>query len=92
MTAPGVGQVLLLALLTAVATGLGALPFLVVRDLTRGWLGVSNALASGLMLAASFGLVYEGAVYGLGRTLLGVVEEIIARARWADGSNLGEDG
>jgi ZIP family zinc transporter len=73
METPSVVQVLLLALLTAVATGLGALPFLFVKDLTRGWLGASNALASGLMLAASFGLVYEGAVYGLGRTLLGVV-------------------
>src|SRR5829696_5175305 len=73
MTAPGVGQVLLLAFLTALATGLGALPSLFVRDLTRGWLGVSNALASGLMLAASFGLVYEGAAYGLWRMLLGVI-------------------
>jgi zinc transporter, ZIP family len=73
MGMPSVVQVLLFALLTAVATGLGALPFLFVKDLTRGWLGASNALASGLMLAASFGLVYEGAVYGLWRTLLGVV-------------------
>jgi zinc transporter, ZIP family len=73
METPSVVQVLLFALLTAVATGLGALPFLFVKDLTRGWLGASNALASGLMLAASFGLVYEGAVYGLWRTLLGVV-------------------
>jgi ZIP family zinc transporter len=52
-----VTQVFLLALLTAVATGLGALPFLFVKNITRDWLGVSNALASGLMLAASFGLV-----------------------------------
>jgi hypothetical protein len=37
-----------------VATGVGALPFLFVKGLTRGWLGVSNALASGLILAASF--------------------------------------
>src|SRR3954447_20083078 len=70
-------QVFLLALLTAVATGLGALPFLFVKDLTRGWLGVSNALASGLMLAASFGLVYEGAAHSLWRTLLGVVLGLI---------------
>src|SRR5918993_4428646 len=66
-------QVFLLALLTAVATGVGALPFLFVKDLSRGCLGVSNALASGLMLAASFGLVYEGVSYGLWRTLLGVI-------------------
>lgn len=68
-----VAIVFLLALLTAVATGLGALPFIFVKDLTPGWLGTSNALASGLMLSASFGLVYEGVSYGLWRTLLGVV-------------------
>src|SRR5829696_3148720 len=73
METAGVAQVFLLALLTAVATGLGALPFLFVKDLTRTWLSVGDALASGLMLAASFGLVYEGAAYGLWRTLLGVV-------------------
>lgn len=73
MEVPGLVQVFLLALLTAVATGIGALPFLFVKDLTRGWLGVSNALASGLMLAASFGLVYEGVTYGLWRTLVGVL-------------------
>jgi zinc transporter ZupT len=67
-----IAQVFLLALVTAVATGLGALPFLLVKDLTRNWLGASNALASGLMLAASFGLIYEGVAYGLWRTLLGV--------------------
>lgn len=72
METPGVTQVFLLALLTAVATGIGALPFLFVKDLTRRWLGVSNALASGLMLAASFGLIYEGVAYGLWRALLGV--------------------
>ena len=73
MGAPDVVKVFLFALLTALATGLGALPFLFAKHATRSWLGVSNALASGLMLAASFGLVYEGVAYGLGRTLLGVV-------------------
>ena len=73
MEAPGVAQVFLFALLTAVATGLGALPFLLAKHPTRGWLGVSNALAGGLMLAASFGLVYEGVAYSLWRALLGVV-------------------
>src|ERR687897_1520392 len=73
METSSVSQVFLLALLTAVATGVGALPFLFVKGLTRRWLGVSNALASGLMLAASFGLIYEGVAYGLWRALLGVV-------------------
>src|SRR5918997_3223278 len=69
----GVTQVLLFALLTALATGIGALPFLFAKHPTLSWLGVSNALASGLMLSASFGLVYEGVAYGLWRTLVGVV-------------------
>jgi zinc transporter ZupT len=73
METSNVAYVFILALLTAVATGLGALPFLFVKDLTRRWLGISNALASGLMLAASFGLIYEGVAYGLWRALLGVV-------------------
>lgn len=73
MEVVGVYGVFLFALLTAVATGLGALPFAFVKDLTRGWLGASNAVAAGLMLAASFGLVYEGVEYGLFRTLAGAV-------------------
>lgn len=66
-------DVFLFALLTAVATGIGALPFIFVKDLTRRWLGASNALAAGLMLAASFGLLYEGVDYGLARTLAGAL-------------------
>ncbi len=66
-------EVFLFALLTAVATGLGALPFVFVKDLPRRWLGASNAIAAGLMLAASFGLLYEGVLYGLLRTLAGAL-------------------
>jgi zinc transporter ZupT len=63
--------VFLLALLTALATGLGALPFLLTRKPTRRWLGLSNAAAAGLMLAASLGLAYEGAVRGPPGVLVG---------------------
>jgi zinc transporter, ZIP family len=69
----GGAQVFLFALLTALATGLGVLPLVFARHPTRRWLGASNALAAGLMLAASFGLVYEGVVHGLWRTLLGMI-------------------
>ena len=63
--------VFLLALLTAVATGLGALPFLFARKPTRKWLGLSNAAAAGLMLAASLGPAYEGEVRGPLGVLMG---------------------
>jgi len=70
-------QVFLFALLTAVATGIGALPFVFVKNLTRRWLGASNALAAGLMLAASFGLVYEGVDHSLLRTLAGALTGLV---------------
>lgn len=66
-------DVFLYAMITAVATGLGALPFFLIKDLTRGWLGISNAIASGLMLAASFGLIYEGVNYDLWFTFYGII-------------------
>ena len=73
MESPSVTSVFLFALLTAVATGLGALPFVFAKTPTRRWLGASNAIAAGLMLAASFGLIYEGVSYNLLRTLVGAL-------------------
>lgn len=61
------------ALVTALATGLGALPFLLGRHPRRSWLGTANALASGFMLGASAGLLWEGRSYGVARVVLGVV-------------------
>jgi ZIP family zinc transporter len=65
------------ALLTALATGLGALPFLVVHHASRAWLGLSNALAGGLMLGASIMLVWEGARVGPWRVVLGILVGVI---------------
>ena len=70
-------DVFLFALLTAVATGLGALPFLFVDEPSRTWLGVSNAIAAGLMGAASAGLIYEGFNYGVLRVALGFVAGVV---------------
>lgn len=64
--------VFLAALGTALATGLGALPFLFVREMSRRWLGLSNAFAAGLMIAASATLTIEGAQLGASRTALGL--------------------
>lgn len=64
------------ALATALATGLGAIPFLFFRTVSDHMVAYANALAAGLMLGASFGLVSEGTHHGrfetLGGALLGV--------------------
>jgi len=73
----GAIQVFWYALLTAVATGLGATPFLLFKNIPRLWLGLSNAAAAGLMLGASFSLVYEGAEFGMMKTVLGILAGLI---------------
>ncbi len=65
--------VFVVALATALATGLGALPFVFARPPDRTWLGTANSLAAGLMLGASAGLLYEGARYGSEQTALGAL-------------------
>jgi ZIP family zinc transporter len=56
-------------LLTAVTTGLGVVPFLFTRSaggFDHRWVAGANAMAAGMMLAASMGLVEEGAQGGKG--------------------------
>jgi zinc transporter ZupT len=65
--------VFVVALVTAFATGLGALPFVFARRPERSSLGLANGLAAGLMLGASVGLLYEGGGHGVERTALGAL-------------------
>lgn len=65
--------VFLYASITAIATGIGALPLLFVRRMRSEWVGVANAFAAGLMGAASWSLIFEGLDYGAGRTVLGIL-------------------
>ena len=73
------------ALLTALATGLGAAPLAFAKRASDSWLGVGNAVAASLMLTASVMLFYEGAHYDARRTLLGAIVGLVAialAARW----------
>ena len=71
---------LVAATVTALATGLGALPFVFARRPSRSWLAVANALAAGCMVGASLGLVWEGRDYGAGRVAVGAVAGAIVLA------------
>lgn len=70
-------SVLLIALITAMATGIGAIPFFFFRNLSRKYLGYANAIATGLMLAASFRLIEEGISYDLLKTIGGLLLGLI---------------
>jgi ZIP family zinc transporter len=65
--------VFLYGLITALATGLGALPFAFLRRVSPAMVASANAIAGGLMLGASFGLVAEGTEYGAWQTLVGAL-------------------
>jgi zinc transporter ZupT len=58
-------------MITAAATALGAIPFALVRNVSPRVVSSSNAIASGLMLGACFGLVAEGTELGAWQTGLG---------------------
>ncbi|GAB4530523.1 MAG: ZIP family metal transporter [Anaerolineae bacterium] len=66
-------NVFIASMITALCTGLGALPFLVVKDINQRVLGYGNALAAGLMLGASVGLIVEGLDYDVFRLAVGIV-------------------
>lgn len=74
---PAVLTVFTYAMITALATGLGAIPFFVKEKLSRRVLGLAGAFAAGIMAAASFNLIYEGLNYSTWRTIGGIVLGVI---------------
>mmetsp|Transcript_13354 Transcript_13354/g.20245 ORF Transcript_13354/g.20245 Transcript_13354/m.20245 type:complete len:321 (-) Transcript_13354:190-1152(-) len=46
--------------LTAISTGLGVIPLILVPQLDSFWIGCANAFAAGMMIAASYSLFVEG--------------------------------
>ena len=65
--------VFVIALGTALATGLGVLPVMAARMNKGRSIALSSAIAGGFMLGASAGLFYEGATRSLPRTVAGAV-------------------
>lgn len=63
--------------MTAITTGLGALPFFFIKELNEKWVGISNALAAGMMLSASAGLAYEAVLEKSTSTLLDPVSRTL---------------
>jgi len=66
-------------LLTALATGVGALPFFLVEEVSTRWNVVLWGLASGIMVSASvFGLIFEGLANGtLGEIVPGLAVGVL---------------
>ncbi len=77
---PELWTVFVAALVTALATGLGVLPFVFCRRMRRQWLGRADAAAAGFMAAASALLLWEGAHFSVGRTALGAIAGALAIA------------
>lgn len=72
--------VFLAATLTALATGLGALPFVLTPNPGRSKIGIANALAAGFMTGASIGLLWEGWSHSAVRTLVGAAVGVLSIA------------
>lgn len=66
-----------MALGTALATGLGALPVALMTADERRTLVISSAIAGGCMLGASGALFYEGWLHSLTRTAIGAVVGVV---------------
>jgi zinc transporter ZupT len=83
--------VFLYGLVTALATGLGAVPFAFVRRLSPRAVAFANAVAAGLMLGACFGLAAEGSRHGAWQTVVGAnlgVLFILGTQRWLGGHEI----
>ncbi len=82
--------VFIYALITALATGLGALPFFFIKNISDSFLGKSYAIAAGLMLSASYSLIFEGYALNNWMTISGMavgVLLVVLSNYWLDNGN-----
>jgi len=79
--------VLIYSGITALATGLGVIPLYFTKNISVSKMSLASALASGLLLAATFDLINEGTNSNAMLTLLGVIAgaTLISMSRkWLD--------
>lgn len=69
-------KVFIYALITALATGIGAIPFFFIKKISDSFLGKANAIAAGLMLSASYNLIFEGYREDEVMTLIGMISGV----------------
>lgn len=69
--------VFLVALGTALATGLGVIPVMATRMDEKRSIALSSAIAAGFMLGASAALFYEGSQRGIWGTLMGALVGVV---------------
>lgn len=65
--------VFIAALITALATGVGAIPFFFVKKINPWLIGAASAAAAGLMLSASFSLILEASEISATKTSIGII-------------------
>lgn len=63
--------------LTAITTGIGALPFFFIKNISDSFLGKANAIAAGLMLSASYNLIFEGYLENEWMTVCGMASGVL---------------
>lgn len=57
---PTVNHVWYFGWISALSTGLGVLPLVFSANVHSWWIGITNAIAAGMMIAASYSLIMEG--------------------------------
>jgi ZIP family zinc transporter len=84
---PNIATVILYSVLTAAATGLGVIPLIFSKAIPTRLMSISSALASGLLLAATFQLIDKGTAENPGTTIIGIVVGLVlitASRKWLE--------
>lgn len=74
---PNIATVILYSVLTAVATGLGVIPLIFLKAIPTRLMSLASALASGLLLAATFQLIDKGTAENAGTTIIGIIAGLV---------------